>query len=270
VGESNLVSLTEAQIAIVEDRLNGLCHPTNKYLVMDVIKKRFSFDEAMRLTRQPKVPGDSKSIDDDVLIIDVNTIWNRSHPIRKRSDLEKGIIEYPVRRACLELYDKNIYTSMASANYKDVKRVAYISIGSVSEENKEILETLFPNQNFFNYDSTLIVPVTMETTVGDVKREMKRITTPLKKQPLTWGFNTPLGPHEIRKSNLGDKGRVYDFRTNYIFNSLELYYKFESAMDDNQREQREQNLETIKRKGWYDMCKEISEMSFQRVMDKAV
>ncbi len=112
-------------------------------------------------------------------------------------DTMKDYVEEPCLDACMYLYDLNIQTYMSSANKKNVGEFGGISIyfdDSLSDENKQIIQDLInrgnKNLNIDEYDvaiASIDVPITEETTVGEVKDEFMKIVSKLKIQDVLYG-----------------------------------------------------------------------------------
>ena len=112
-------------------------------------------------------------------------------------DTMKDYVEEPCLDACMYLYNLNIQTYMSSANKKNVGEFGGISIyfdDSLSDENKQIIQDLInrgnKNLNIGEYDVTIAsidVPITEETTVGEVKDEFMKIVSKLKIQDVLYG-----------------------------------------------------------------------------------
>lgn len=112
-------------------------------------------------------------------------------------DNMKDYVEEPCLDACMHLYNLNIRTYMSSANKKNVGNNGYINIyfdDSLSDENKQIIQDLInrgnKNLNIDEYDvaiASIDVPITEETTVGEVKDEFMKIISKLKMQDVLYG-----------------------------------------------------------------------------------
>lgn len=112
-------------------------------------------------------------------------------------DTMKDYVEEPCLDACMYLYNLNIQTYMSSANKKNVGNFGSISIyfdDSLSDENKQIIQDLInrgnKNLKIDEYDvaiASIDVPITEETTVGEVKDEFMKIVSKLKIQDVLYG-----------------------------------------------------------------------------------
>lgn len=125
-----------------------------------------------------KIPN--KEIHDSTPIAEIVAIENGGLKPETREDLAE-LVEFPLLEACQELFDKNIQTVFSSANTKDVGGFGYITIDfeSLSEENKKIalrigevgmIHGFKPKQGIY-----LNIPITEQSTVGEVKEVAKRL-----------------------------------------------------------------------------------------------
>lgn len=115
--------------------------------------------------------------------------------LARREDVSR-LIEPPLRGACQALYDKNIETSMSSANKKDlVNGEVYITIffDSLSPENQEVAKSL---SQVYEYGGRkyvkITIPVTATTTVSEVEKAAIEIADKFKKQHMNWAPNYSL------------------------------------------------------------------------------
>lgn len=143
----------------------------------------------------------------------------------------KDIVELPLLAACQELYDKNIQTSMTSANKKDIETgEAYITLvyDTLSDENKIVADSLAEMHEYRGKKyAKLIIPVTAQTTVAELGKRALEIASKFKKQPFTWAH--PCTLEELRKIYGDQKGQlqVGDF-TNYFYDAdAKLFYASE-------------------------------------------
>lgn len=130
------------------------------------------------------------SLEKKTLLRDVAPIKESGSWPNTRASLE-NLVEAPLLSACQELYDKNILTTMSSANVGDLeKRVgsephAYICVnfGSLSPENKEIALKLGQVKDDYIY---LQIKIDKNTTAEEVQEKAREIVDQFKKQPMTW------------------------------------------------------------------------------------
>src|SRR3989344_7459093 len=102
-------------------------------------------------------------------IAEVKPVQESRNMIVRTRDQLRELVEFPLLRACEELYDKNIRTLSTSANEQDIKyQNAHIIIdfGSLSEENKEIGKQLGEIHRADNLDQLVIkIPVEETSTI---------------------------------------------------------------------------------------------------------
>lgn len=138
-------------------------------------------------------------VDKSKRIRDIQPIENASVEIKRKEDLD-SIVEEPLLEPIRNLYDLNINTLMCSANIKDVGENAYIDIeyDALSEQNKATLDLLaanFPNkfQKGKMHGSKPIntiqvrMPISTETTVGEVTEYFNNTFQALQVQDITYG-----------------------------------------------------------------------------------
>lgn len=123
------------------------------------------------------------------LLSEVEPIEQGGVPVVTRESL-KDIVELPLLSACQELYDKNIQTSMTSANKKDVESgEAYIIVyyDTLSDENKIVADQLGETYEYRKTKLTkMTIPVTAHSTVAEINEKALEIAHQFKTQPMSW------------------------------------------------------------------------------------
>jgi hypothetical protein len=159
------------------------------------------------------------------------------------------LVEAPLVKAVEALYDRNIETTMSSANFKDIQQGrVYIDVDydSLSKHNQAIAETLgqVSNGPGGRRQVKLSVPVTEESTVRDVQEAMDKLADQFQKQPLEFGTldvgellrsfgenaDTML-PTDIEQ-RAQEMGMVYDVNRKLLFQSAELQQKYNESHPD--------------------------------------
>lgn len=192
----------------------------------------------------------------------ISTLEAIERPFIVPKDKEEltGLVEFPLRRACLILWDKGIRTVYSSANKKDVGRFAYVGIDwdTLSEENRAIAtacatKLIKPEERLNRWDSLIGkdrvvivnpskgseggvdigIPITEQTTVADVERGTCEIANKFKRQPATWveedtleGMKKRYLINESLQVDPGDfvkMGYYYDEKSKKFFRSKEQY-----------------------------------------------
>lgn len=107
----------------------------------------------------------------------------------KRAEIAQ-FVEPPLRTACEMLWDKNVQTVGSSANKKDLTTgKAYINIDyhSLSDENKKIAEQLGEvSESFSGPVVTVYIPMTEQSTVGEIQAAAEALAAQFHEQPMTW------------------------------------------------------------------------------------
>jgi hypothetical protein len=127
---------------------------------------------------------------------EIEPLSTHSHLIITKKEDLKEVVEGPLLSACEELYDKNIETYMTSANRKNVsaslkpeQRNADIQIyfDSLSEDNKKVGQTL-GQVSQIRPDArpilTVLIPVTLDSTYGEIQSRAEAIVHKFNKQKL--------------------------------------------------------------------------------------
>ncbi len=132
-------------------------------------------------------PESEAQIMDSTPISEIEPIEGGGITPTDRKDLDQ-LVEFPVLEACRILYDKNIPTIMSGANKKNVPGEAHIIIAydMLSPQNKIIAEkfstpfvyTGFRKRTFLS----LVVPITIKSTVGEIKTAMEDIANQFESQ----------------------------------------------------------------------------------------
>jgi len=164
--------------------------------------------------------------------------------VLKREDLDK-LIDPPLLEAIRILYDKNILTEATSANRKDVKKgEAYIHIpyAELSDANKIIALKLgrwisdgVKAEKVFS----LNIPITAETTVGELSAKAVAMAEQFKKQPLTWAITYTLDQLRTQVYHMPEmtieeavaEGWYYDAANEIFYLSEEHFYKVQAGRD---------------------------------------
>lgn len=173
-----------------------------------------------------------------------------------------GLVEFPLRRACLILWDKGIRTIDSSANKKNVGDFAYINIDldTLSEENKAIAKACatklvtpgeedIPLDKFAEKERVVLVDlqprygnpgqvrigisINEQTTVADVERWTCEIANKFKRQPATWVEEKTLEGMkklynideslQVDPEEFVQMGYYYDEKSKKFFRSKELF-----------------------------------------------
>lgn len=100
------------------------------------------------------------------------------------------IVEEPLLELCEWLYDMNIKTISSSANKKDINTDwCYIILDSesLSQTNQKIALRLGKSWND-NWTKTIkiVMPVSSQTNIDDIKKWGAKILAEFEKQPMTW------------------------------------------------------------------------------------
>ncbi|MCL4359959.1 zinc-dependent peptidase [Patescibacteria group bacterium] len=188
----------------------------------------------------------SRPFADNLLVRDVPAIEVSADIIRSRAQLD-DIIEAPLLRPTRDLWDKNIPTSVTSANGKNVGSVAYLEIPAdgLSAENKAIAVRLgaryLEADNVYRFE----IPVSAETTAVQVEDQMLAITSQFQDQafptvgqyrPLTYAEvyqimegklpeGRPIDPIQLGKEA---GGYFYDPQTQLFYQSEEIANKIKA------------------------------------------
>ncbi len=184
-----------------------------------------------------KTPIQKERVPENTLISEIPVIAKGGIvPFTKES--LKELVEAPLLEACEELYDKNIETTSSSANGENNVDSACIVINfdTLSEENKKVaLQFGKPHLNEHAatpYNSlTIEFPVSLTSTVGDIRKVAHQAVSQFHKQELTWGRTTikdlaksyGVAPEQLTPESFPDK--YYDAQTGYLYYSEELYKK---------------------------------------------
>lgn len=126
----------------------------------------------------------------DAKISDVPRIFQTAGiPIATREKI-KLIVDKPLVKACLILYDKNIRTTGTSANINDIGSYAWITIDydNLSEENKRIAEQYCQVEQGKEIKVAEIkIPIQNgEVLISEIEDKSSNIARKFKKQKMTW------------------------------------------------------------------------------------
>lgn len=292
------MELASIQKEMVSRRVAGLTSQ-HDFLIFDrLLERGFSYEELSLILEGPKIPSTLDDIPGLIPIRMINRNYTESKKIICREDIG-SFIEYPVRKACQDLYDKNIETQFSSANYTDIGNNACI-LASMSIHNAALLHSLFP-QNVFsripmdiehvlektseklqrnpndtvqykNIDIGLRVKLDIDTTVEEVVNSFDEIIHCAQTQPLRWGYmsssHAPYSPEEIYRILARNTGFVYDFMSGNVFFSFEMCNKYYSSISKDQRERCEMMYDALTAQGWFDECLEITKYCLEKEIEK--
>lgn len=171
---------------------------------------------------------------------------SRNQMVIKRDQLEK-IVERPLLKASIELYDKNIRTLASSANKKGIEQgfvYLIIDFDSLSKENQEIAKQLSKPIDYDEGKAIKIeIPVTEGTTLEEIEQKAKEVTSRYQKQPMTWAPTFTLEQLkkaygiEVEEKNFDDpkvweeEGYFYDKQNRIFYMSGEHYKKVTEKFD---------------------------------------
>lgn len=172
--------------------------------------------------------------------------------ITERSQILE-LVEEPCLPACLELYDKNIFTTSSSANGNTNIAEIVIAYDYLSDENKSVIESLRlegcargekGNSGRDDDDVELVVPINESSTVLNVQKSFLDIVNNFKNQDVLYGFRTLDEAKESYEKAyyytfenleefvdfLDQIGKVYDEQEGLVWDSRELMNKHKSYL----------------------------------------
>ena len=174
----------------------------------------------------------------------------------------KDNVELPGLAACLYLYDLNIQTTWFNCNKEDPRVDLHFSYDTLSEENKEIAQSLekegllFIDSNNYGHRHCYIrFEASLESDVETISNRLLDIVKPFTYQDVLYGYEPlkdcvereiirfgideyyDISDMNVIKSLIGKEylNRYYDEEENLVWDNEELYQKHSAYLESQKK-----------------------------------